>query len=34
MRILVLNAGSSSVKYQLLDMEQKSVLATGLVELV
>lgn len=32
MRILVLNAGSSSVKYQLLDMEERSVMASGLVE--
>lgn len=32
MKILVLNSGSSSVKYQLLDMQAKSVLASGLVE--
>ncbi len=32
MKILVLNAGSSSVKYQLFNMESKAVLASGLVE--
>lgn len=32
MKILVINAGSSSLKYQLLDMENKSVLAKGLCE--
>ncbi|MFJ3232619.1 acetate kinase [Streptomyces sp. NPDC086787] len=31
-RVLVLNSGSSSVKYQLLDMRDGSRLATGLVE--
>ncbi|MDT0465831.1 acetate kinase [Streptomyces gibsoniae] len=31
-RVLVLNSGSSSVKYQLLDMRDSSRLATGLVE--
>lgn len=31
-RVLVLNSGSSSVKYQLLDMRDRSRLATGLVE--
>ncbi|OEV05677.1 acetate kinase [Streptomyces oceani] len=31
-RVLVLNSGSSSVKYQLLDMTDDSRLATGLVE--
>lgn len=31
-RILVLNSGSSSVKYQLLDMADHSRLALGLVE--
>ncbi|GAA3037409.1 acetate kinase [Streptomyces glomeratus] len=31
-RVLVLNSGSSSVKYQLLDMRDHSRLATGLVE--
>jgi acetate kinase len=32
MKVLVLNSGSSSVKYQLFDMEQEKVLAKGLVE--
>ena len=32
MKILVLNAGSSSLKYQLFNMEDKSVLAKGLCE--
>lgn len=32
MNILVINAGSSSLKYQLLDMETESVMASGLVE--
>ena len=32
MKILVINAGSSSVKYQLLDMADESVLAKGLCE--
>ncbi|MFW6264593.1 MAG: acetate/propionate family kinase [Bacillota bacterium] len=32
MKILVLNSGSSSVKYQLIDMEDETVLAKGLVE--
>ena len=32
MKILVLNCGSSSLKYQLLDMNDESVLAKGLVE--
>lgn len=31
-RVLVLNSGSSSVKYQLLDMREHTRLATGLVE--
>ena len=31
-RILVINCGSSSIKYKLLDMEDKSVLAQGSVE--
>lgn len=31
-RVLVLNSGSSSVKYQLLDMRDSSRLAMGLVE--
>lgn len=32
MKILVLNCGSSSIKYQLFDMEKTEVLAKGLVE--
>ncbi len=32
MKILVINAGSSSLKYQLFDMESKTVLAKGLCE--
>ncbi|NLW81630.1 MAG: acetate kinase [Desulfovibrionales bacterium] len=32
MKIFVINSGSSSLKYQLLDMESGSVMATGLVE--
>ena len=32
MKILVINAGSSSLKYQLIDMEDESVSAKGLVE--
>lgn len=32
MKILVVNCGSSSLKYQLIDMENESVLAKGLVE--
>ena len=32
MKILVLNAGSSSLKYQLFDMESKTVLAKGVCE--
>ena len=32
MKILVINAGSSSLKYQLIDMENESVSAKGLVE--
>ena len=32
MKILVLNAGSSSLKYQLFDMENKNVLAKGVCE--
>ena len=32
MKILVLNCGSSSLKYQLFDMENESVIAKGLVE--
>ena len=32
MKILVINSGSSSIKYQLLDMENGSALASGMVE--
>lgn len=32
MKILVLNSGSSSIKYQLINMEDESVVAKGLVE--
>lgn len=32
MKILVINSGSSSIKYQLLDMETRAVLASGVVE--
>ena len=32
MKILVINAGSSSIKYQLFNMDDRSVLAAGLVE--
>ena len=32
MKILVVNAGSSSLKYQLIDMEGEKVIAKGLVE--
>ena len=32
MKILVINSGSSSIKYSLFDMEQPAALATGLVE--
>lgn len=32
MKVLVINSGSSSIKFQLLDMEDESVLASGLVE--
>ena len=32
MKILVINCGSSSLKYQLFDMDHESVLAKGLVE--
>ncbi len=32
MKILVINTGSSSIKYQLFDMEAKKVLSSGLVE--
>src|SRR3989304_2670307 len=32
MKILVLNCGSSSIKYQLFDMDSKEVMAKGIVE--
>src|SRR5690349_2408159 len=32
MKILVLNAGSSSIKYQLFNMEKSTVLTSGLLE--
>ena len=32
MKILVINCGSSSLKYQLIDMENESVLCKGAVE--
>ncbi len=32
MKILILNAGSSSLKYQLIDMDGEKLLAKGLVE--
>ncbi len=32
MKILILNAGSSSLKYQLIDMQNETILAKGLVE--
>ena len=32
MKILVINAGSSSLKYQLLDMETEKLIAKGVVE--
>jgi acetate kinase len=32
MKILVINAGSSSLKYQLMDMENEEIIAKGLVE--
>lgn len=32
MKVLVLNSGSSSIKYQLFDMKDQAVLATGLLE--
>ena len=32
MKVLVINAGSSSLKYQLLDMENETVMANGIVE--
>ena len=32
MKILVINAGSSSLKYQLIDMDNEALLAKGLCE--
>ena len=32
MKVLVINSGSSSIKYQLLEMNTEKVLAKGLVE--
>jgi len=32
MKVLIINAGSSSLKYQLLDMENEAVMASGIVE--
>ena len=32
MKILVINAGSSSLKYQLIEMENESVILKGLCE--
>ena len=32
MKVLVINAGSSSLKYQLIDMDNEQVLAKGLCE--
>ena len=32
MKVLVINAGSSSLKYQLMDMSNEHVLAKGLCE--
>ena len=32
MKVLVINAGSSSLKYQLIDMENEQLLAKGLCE--
>ena len=32
MKVLVINSGSSSIKYQLFDMTDESVLAKGIVE--
>lgn len=34
MKILVVNAGSSSIKYQVVDMTDESLLAKGLVDRV
>lgn len=32
MKILVLNCGSSSIKYQLIDMQTENLIAEGIVE--
>ena len=32
MKILVINAGSSSIKYQLIDMENEALLAKGMAD--
>ena len=32
MKVLVINAGSSSLKYQLIDVEKKTVIAKGLID--
>jgi acetate kinase len=32
MKVLILNAGSSSLKYQLIDMDGEKLLAKGLIE--
>ena len=32
MKVLVLNCGSSSIKYQLIDTENKEALAKGMIE--
>ena len=32
MKILVINSGSSSIKFQLIEMPEKKVLASGMVE--
>lgn len=32
MKILVINAGSSSLKYQLIDMDNESIITKGMVE--
>ena len=32
MKVLVINCGSSSLKYQVLDMETETLMAKGLVE--
>ncbi|MBQ3004902.1 MAG: hypothetical protein IJD88_03135, partial [Clostridia bacterium] len=32
MKILVINAGSSSLKYQLIDMDNESLMAKGICE--